>query len=720
MTASMRRVMRILGAAGLLAAAPALASARERPAWLAHTPENSASQAYFVGQASDAPDREAGREAAFKDAAAQAAAFIGSRVTGRLLSRHTTLDHLISAEIQSSSQGRLRGVRVIDRFEEELPAEKRGGRPHLRVAILLEYPLAEVRRERARLEHADRELAERQDALCLGLVQKLSAARPGAGVRVADFLESGSQQRRPFSRILEDGLRSCLSEKGVSVIGSGPADLVVSGAFWQAGQVEVSAKVVDTAGHIVAARSIRISLDAVEPLWMTDDDDEENAFFSAPDAAAASRLTHGSISVRSEPRGAQIFVDGVLRGTTPADILGVEPGPRTVQLHLETYVPVSQEVSVEEDSRAMVRLVLRRETGTMSIHSLPEGALIRLDGKPVGKSPAVFNEVPTGTRTVAMELRDHKPWSQSVEVKYQKAVVLDPTLTEEDGALSVLIEPAGARILLDGVHVGDSFAGRALLLKPVSAGPHTVRAEGDEREPREWAVRVKPRVTAPITGSLAAADPEPFHAPKLSWPKMPDLPSLDRPDEMYYLNVVGAAFNGNYYNIRVAEASLYGFASTLGIGTSVVDITRFGDWKTARTPATVSYGGTSQPAASVGFSMVSFFPIKLYVTPLAHAYHIGDNEFVASLQLYSSLCFWSMPSIDGLSQDNNNSQSVPLGSVMDFGALVHLGPVVGMRAGVVEAQFPKFAYAGDSYSGFHDQRFYVAADLSLGAFFAKH
>ena len=718
MTASMRRAMRILGAAGLLAAAPASASARERPAWLTQAPTDSATHTYFVGQASDAPSLDAGRDEALKDAEAQAATYIGSRVTGRLLSRHSTLDNIISGEIQSSSQGHLRGVRVVDRFEEELRPDKRGGRPHVRVAVLLEYPLAEVRRERERLEHADRELAERQDALCLGMAQKLSAARPGASVRVDGFLESGSQQRRPFSRILEDGLRSCLSEKGVSVTAADRADLVVSGAFWQAGQVEVSAKAVDAGGRIVAARSIRISLDAVEPLWMTGDEDEENAFFSAPDAAAAARRAHGSISVRTEPRGAQIFVDGTLRGTTPADILGVEPGPRTVQLQLEAYVPASQEVLVQEDSRAMVRLVLRRKTGTMSIHSLPEGALIRLDGKPVGKTPADLDEVPTGTHEVALELRDHKPWSQSIEIEYQKAVTLDPTLTEEDGALSILVEPAGARLFLDGVHVGDSFAGRALLLKPVASGPHTVRAESDAHESREWPVRVRPRVTAPVTGTLGAADPEPFHAPKLSWPTMPDLPSLNRPDGMTYVNVVGAAFNGNYYNIRILEIAAYGFSSTLGLGTSVVEITRVGDWKTARTPAAVSYNGTSLPAASVGFGMASFFPIKLYLTPLAHSYHFGDNEFVASFQLYSSFCFWALPSIDGLPQDNS-SQTVPTGSVMDFGALIHLGPMVGMRAGVVEAQFPKFSFEGDSYSGFHDQRFYVAADVSLGAFFPK-
>ncbi|OGR91312.1 MAG: hypothetical protein A2V88_04835 [Elusimicrobia bacterium RBG_16_66_12] len=714
---ALRRVMRILGAAGLLAA-PVSAAARERPAWLTRVPENSATHAYFVGQDSEAPTLDAGRESAFKDAAAQVAAFIGSRVSGRVLSRRTTLESRISSEIRSSSHSRLRGARVTDRFEEELPREKRGARSHHRVAVLLEYPLAEVRRERERLEQADRELAERQDALCQGLAEKLSSARPGAVVRVASFKEASSQQRRPFSRILEDGLRSCLSAKGLNVTGSSQADLVVSGDFWQAGQVEVSAKAADKAGRIVAARAVRLSLDAVDPLWMTDDDDEANNFFSKPDEAAP-RRAHGSVSVRSEPPGAEIYVDGVSRGPTPADILGIEPGPRTIQLRLDGYVPDAKEVLVEEGSRPMVRITLRRQTGTLSLHSLPEGARIRLDGKITGTTPSRLGEIPTGRHEVSLELRDHKPWSQSVEIEYEKTTSLDPELTKEDGALSMVVEPAGVRLLLDGVHVGDSLVGRALRLSPVAAGPHSVRAEKEGREPREWKVLVNPRATASVTGALpvAAAVPEPFHAPRLSLPKPP---SLDRPDGMRYLNIFGAAFNGEYRNLRFLEVTAYGFSSTLGLGTSLVETTRVRDWKTTRTPVAVSWYQTSSPnpPARVGFDMVSIFPIKLYLTPIAHAYHLGENEFVASLQLYSSFCFWALPSIDGLSESSDN-KGIPTGSVMDFGALIHLGPAVGMRVGMVEAQFPKFTFANDSYSAFHDRKFYLAADVSLGAFFPK-
>lgn len=716
MTASMRRVMRILGAAGLLAA-PATAAARERPAWLTRVPDSSATHAYFVGQASEAPSLDAGREAAFKDAAAQAAAYISSRVSGRLLSRRTSLEGRINNEIRSSTRGRLRGARVLERFEEQVKPEKRGARPRYLVAVLLEYPLAEARRERERLEQADQELGKRQDALCLGLVRKLNMTHPGATIRVSSFTETTSKQWRPFSRLLEDGLRSCLSEKGLSPVGPGSAVLSVSGDYWQAGHVEVSARVTDSAGRDVAIHKVRLSLDAVDPTWINSDDDEADAFFSAPNATAP-RRARGSVSVRSEPSGAEIYVDGVSRGPTPADILGLEPGLRTIQLRLDAYVPASQEVQVDESARPLVRLTLRRQTGTLSLHSLPEGAQIRLDGKVTGKTPSRLNEIPTGRHEVVLELRDHKPWSQSVEIEYEKVTSLDPELTKLDGAVSVIIEPIGARILLDSVHVGDSYPGRALLITPVAAGSHVVRAEKEGREPREWRVFVNPRATASVTGALAAAAaPAPFRVPKLSLPKPP---SLNRPDSMVYVNVIGAAFNGQYRNLRVLEATAYGWSSTVGLGTSLVDVTRASDWKTTRTPVSVAWYQTPspRPAAKVGFNMVSFFPIKLYLAPLVHTYHFGEHDVVANLQLYTTLCFWALPSIDGLDSDSDN-RDIPMGSVLDYGVLLHLGPAVGMRAGMVEARFPKFSFAQDTYSAFHDRKFYLAADVSLGAFMPK-
>lgn len=717
----MKRVMRILGAAGLLAA-PLTAAARERPDWLDRTPADTAVSAYFVGQAMDAQSVEDGLEAAYRNAAVGAAKYINTQVGDRFLSQRTTLEKRIGSDIRASSRANLRGVRVRERYEQELKPKKRGAPARFFVAVLIEYPMAEVRSERRRLEEANREFAQRQDELCLALSRKLASARPGASVHVGKFLETTTGQRSGFSGFLEDGLRSCLAEKGVNVTASGPAELALSGTFWKAGHVEVSAVVSDASGKSVAARTVRMSLDAVEPFWVGEEDADADGFFSQPGTPIAPRA-HGSISVFSEPRGAEIIVDGVSRGLTPSTILGLESGPRTVQLSLDGYVPQEQEVQVAEGNRPQVRLTLLRKTGTLSIHSLPEGAYIRLDGKVTGKTPSRLSDIPIGSHEISLTLREHKLWSRTVEIESEKVTALDPELVEEDGSLSILVEPAGARILLDSVHVGDSQPGRALSLKSVASGPHTVRAEMEGREPREWNIRVRPSVTASVTGALpAAASPEPYRAPKRSFPKisLPKVPSLDRPEGMYYMNLFGASFNGDYRNLRFLEAAIYGYSSTVGLGTSLVEMTRVKGWKTTRTPVAVAWyqTGSSNPAGKAGFDMMSIFPIKLYLAPLVHAYHYGDNEFVASIQLYSTFCFWALPSIDGLSKSNDN-KDIPAGSVIDLGALVHLGPAVGLRMGVVEARFPKFAYGGDSYSGFHDRKVYFAADVSLGAFFPK-
>lgn len=708
-----RRFLRVLGAAALAAAAPGPAAAREGPSWLERVPDETATHTYFVGQAQDALSQDAGREAAFKDAAAQIAGYIGARVEGRQLSWKGRLERHFAAMMATSASSRLSGARIVARYDRRLPAD-REGRRRFHVAILVEYPLAELRREKARVEDAERQLAQRQEALCGALAAKL-ARREGASVRVGDFVEGSSRQTRAFSRLLRSGLAACLAERGFTVLEQGPADLVIEGEYWRAADVEVLASARDAAGRAEASARVRLPLEAVAPAWLTDEEDEEDPFFASPQAPAAT--PKGAIAARSDPPGAQVIVDGMFRGLTPGEFKAIDVGPHSVQFVLEGYIPETQEVLVEPSASAGARVRLRRKTGFLSVHSIPEGAVVFLDGKASGKTPFQV-ELPTGKYGLRLELAEHKPWVSAVSIDYQDKVRRDPRLEEEDGALSIVVDPPGARLYLDDEYVGDSAAGRPLRLDPVSSGRHKVAARKDGREDREWTVRVRPRRTVAVSGAMGYAPFKPMELPKLSLPREP---VFRRPERMYYLNAFGASFDGGgYYNLRALELGLYGLASTFGVGSSLVDVTHVDQWKVRRRAAPVAWYETPSPNAPgpVGFSMLSFFPVKLYFTPFAHAFGEGPNAPVTSLQLYSSFCFWALPQIPGTT-DSDNNNDLPAGSVVDYGVLFHLGALAGVRVGVVEARIPGFTYLQDEYAAFRDRRVYVAADLSLGMFLAQ-
>ncbi|OPX63114.1 MULTISPECIES: PEGA domain-containing protein [unclassified Methanoregula] len=54
----------------------------------------------------------------------------------------------------------------------------------------------------------------------------------------------------------------------------------------------------------------------------------------------------GTLSVTTTPAGASIFIDGVQRGVSPADIPGLAPGDHTLLLKLDGYADLSTPVSI--------------------------------------------------------------------------------------------------------------------------------------------------------------------------------------------------------------------------------------------------------------------------------------------------------------------------------------------------------------------------------------
>ncbi len=83
---------------------------------------------------------------------------------------------------------------------------------------------------------------------------------------------------------------------------------------------------------------------------------------TAAATAAAQPDTLGSLSVKTDPAGAFIFIDGVQRGVAPATIPGISAGTHTLLLKLDGYQDISTPVTIaagktQEYSSAMAKAV---------------------------------------------------------------------------------------------------------------------------------------------------------------------------------------------------------------------------------------------------------------------------------------------------------------------------------------------------------------------------
>ena len=79
-----------------------------------------------------------------------------------------------------------------------------------------------------------------------------------------------------------------------------------------------------------------------------------------PAPPSQTRVTTGSIFLDSRPRGARVWIDGTLIGTTPFRIPAQTAGLHTIRFDLDGYKPVSSPVEVKAGEESRLGVTLER------------------------------------------------------------------------------------------------------------------------------------------------------------------------------------------------------------------------------------------------------------------------------------------------------------------------------------------------------------------------
>lgn len=121
------------------------------------------------------------------------------------------------------------------------------------------------------------------------------------------------------------------------------------------------------------------------------------------------REGEGELVVQSRPEGAQVKIDGEVKGNTPltvrldsgAHVLEVQSGksePRVIPLMIQAGVQTSQYVELQGVAK----------TGALEIRSEPAGARVTIDGRPRGTTPVTVRDLSPGDHTVVLEAGGRK------------------------------------------------------------------------------------------------------------------------------------------------------------------------------------------------------------------------------------------------------------------------------------------------------------------------
>ena len=143
----------------------------------------------------------------------------------------------------------------------------------------------------------------------------------------------------------------------------------------------------------------------------------------------------GYITIKSEPAGADVYVDDVKVGVTPYMMKKIKLGSRVVELRktgFETYADMvtvkSNEVNKQLENVNLT--AVRVPMGSLELVSNPTGAVITINGRQYGQTPKTLPDLEVGTYTVYFSKEGYQNLSQIVTVKDGKKETLNVILTK--------------------------------------------------------------------------------------------------------------------------------------------------------------------------------------------------------------------------------------------------------------------------------------------------
>lgn len=185
------------------------------------------------------------------------------------------------------------------------------------------------------------------------------------------------------------------------------------------------------------------------------------------------------LAIDSEPKGANIFIEEKLVGTTP--YTGQFPeGEYTYRIELPRYHPEAGKVTLK-GKRETLTFTMRPRFGNIFVTSSPEsGMMIYLNDENTGKTtPATLEGVSSGNQTLKLTSQWYQPQAKTVTVTDNQTTTVSFTMEPAFANITVKTTPP-ADILINGTKKANSTYSDRML-----TGIYTLKAELDKHYPEE-------------------------------------------------------------------------------------------------------------------------------------------------------------------------------------------------------------------------------------------
>ena len=184
------------------------------------------------------------------------------------------------------------------------------------------------------------------------------------------------------------------------------------------------------------------------------------------------------LNVGSEPAGASVKVNGLLKGVTPCTLERLPAGENELNVSLPDYEVYRSKIKLQANQTENLTITLKPVPGVLSVITIPTGAKLFVDDKLCGQTPLTLDSMGAGSHVVRAEMDGYTPVTRTIDFKQGEKKVEELRLEQNVGTLEVMAKPDGVKVYLDGVDLGVVMMAQdnavARLNHDVAVGNHTV------------------------------------------------------------------------------------------------------------------------------------------------------------------------------------------------------------------------------------------------------
>lgn len=199
----------------------------------------------------------------------------------------------------------------------------------------------------------------------------------------------------------------------------------------------------------------------------------------SPQLVAVSLASDSAVLVvKTEPPGASVKVNGLVKGVTPCTLDRLPAGENELIISLPDFVVYRSKIKLQANEEENLVITLKPVPGVLSVISVPTGAKLFVDEKLCGQTPFTLDSVEAGSHVVRAELDGYATMTRTVDFQQGEKKVEEFQLERNEGMLEVMTRPDGVKVVVDGAAlgavtlVGDNPVAR--FSHELAVGPHVV------------------------------------------------------------------------------------------------------------------------------------------------------------------------------------------------------------------------------------------------------